>query len=102
MTETLHRDIYPAETFAPDVSEHPTHTRVFVTSSRVQVWRETADGGPELMLDEAITGEVPQRDRSTQFGELRIETARGPVYVTQGRGCGCGSPLKALDAPGAW
>ena len=82
----LHRDIHPAETFAPDVHEHPVQSRVFVTADRVQVWRESEGGGPELMIDEPITGEVPQRDRSTQFGELRIDTARGPVYVTQGRG----------------
>jgi hypothetical protein len=95
--ERLHRDIFPAEVFAPGLLEHPQKARVFVTTNRLVVMGEAG-----TVIDEPITGEVPQRTRATLQGELRVETAKGTVYVTRGEGCGCKSSLKGVDPPVPW
>lgn len=100
--ERLHRDIYPAEVLAPGQLEHPRKARVFITDSRLLVWSSTASGTPDVLIDEAITGDVPQRTRATLQGEMRVETAKGTVFVTRGEGCGCKDRLRSVDPPVPW
>ena len=103
MSELLHRDVFPAEVFIARTGEHKLAARAFVTSHRLVVYAVGPTGTPERVLDAALTGPAPERDRGTQgVGELEISTADGPVFVTRDSGCGCGSALKALDAPVSW
>jgi hypothetical protein len=100
--EILYRDCFPVETYAAHVHGAPMHpTRVFVTSERVQVWKEV-DRQPVLLAESKVTGTPVERDRGTLTGQLKVETVDGPVYVTKGRGCGCGSVLLALARPCDW
>ena len=103
-SERLHRDIHPAEViFRGGYDRHPTRCRVMVTSERVIVWAQTGpNASPEIIVDDPIAGDVPARDRSTQFGELVIETEQGTLIVAKGEGCGCRSPLKYVQPPVAW
>lgn len=97
MTEKLHLEVFPANVFAPKHSEFDqTQAKVFVTDRRVIVWVE---GSGEPIVDEAITGTVPQATLASLPGELRLDTVTGPVFVTRGQGCGCRSPLRLIDAP---
>jgi hypothetical protein len=106
--ETLRRDIFPAEVYVPYLGRGPMLARVFVTDRRVIVW--TAEPAaplpgwksPVRLVDEPVVGDLPARDRGSFFGQLRVDTASGPVHVTKAGGCGCGSPLKALSAPVGW
>lgn len=104
--ERLHLDIWPAEVFHPDAREVPFRARVFVTDRRVVVWTtDVVDGRetvPRIHTDVAYTNDPPERQRGTFHGQLRLETDQGTVYVTRATGCGCGSPLKALDPPSGW
>ena len=102
-TERLMRDVVPAEVHAPGHSPHVQQSaRVFVTDRRVQVW-VTGPDGPVALVDEALTGPVPERNRGTLGREqLHLETAAGPVHVSRGRGCGCGGGLRQVDPPAAW
>ena len=45
---------------------------------------------------EANRGTLPNAAR------LEIRTDEGTAWVNRGRGCGCGSPLRALASPIAW
>jgi hypothetical protein len=56
-------------------------------------------GTPELLVDEPITGPRPEAHRGTQGGPFTIETETGMIHVERAHGCGCGSPLRALDPP---
>jgi hypothetical protein len=101
--ERLRRDVKNAEVFAPGVADAPwRRTRVFLTSHRLIVWTADEVGRPSKLLDEPVSGDVPQADRGTLQGGMTLHTARGDVHVTRGGGCGCGSVLNALDAPVGW
>jgi hypothetical protein len=99
-TERLHRDHFPVEVYAPHLVDAPRAGRVFITNQRIQLWIDSA-GVPKLAMDERVLEEV-ERDRGSLFGQIKVETVGGPVYVTKGRGCGCHSPLKALSPPVSW
>jgi hypothetical protein len=100
-TEILARDCFPVETYAVHIAAAPIHpTRVFVTSERIQVWSEV-DRQPVLLTEAKITEPV-ERDRGTLQGQIKVETELGPIFVTKGRGCGCGSSLRALSRPCDW
>jgi hypothetical protein len=75
--------------------------RVFVTSARVVAWHENR-GRLAIVLDEPHTSTV-QPDRGTLRTTLDLQVADGVVWVNRGsRGCGCGSPLKAISPPVGW
>jgi hypothetical protein len=98
--EVLARDVFPAEVLMPD--GRVLIGRAFITSHRLVVWREHPRGvldGEDAYLAEP--GSVA-RDRGSLVGRLQIELDSGTAVVNRGRGCGCGSPLKALSAPVPW
>lgn len=78
--------------------------RVFITSHRLIAWG-TEDRTPVKVLDVELAEpfSVPA-DRSTlKRGQLECRLTDGTTaWVNRGRGCGCGSPLKALRAPVSW
>ncbi|MDE1904821.1 MAG: hypothetical protein KGH75_00030 [Rhodospirillales bacterium] len=99
----LLRDVFPAEVSLPRSGGHHLAARAFVTDGRIIVYAAPDRKTPQVVLDEPYTSEPPTRSRNTLgAGELRFDTALGPVFVAQDSGCGCGSPLKALDPPVAW
>lgn len=98
----LHRDIYPAKVFAPDVATHERIGRVFITDTHVVVFAADGNNVPSEFFRARITGAVPERDRGTGQKGFQLETESGPVYIERAGGCGCGSSLKALDGPVAW
>jgi hypothetical protein len=101
--ERMLRDVQRAEVFAPDVHNAPKRaTRVFITTERIVVWQTDDQNRPTVFLDSRITGELPQADRATLVGQLRIETEDGDVHITRARGCMCGSSLLALSPPIPW
>lgn len=101
--ETLCRDVYPAEVLFPgDVLV--TDVRVFVTTHRLLVFRVGADRRCEVAYDLPLTvpGAVPASMDTMRQGRLECPIADGTAWVNLGRGCGCGSPLKALGSPIGW
>jgi hypothetical protein len=99
--EMLARDHFPVEIYAPHVSPVPHLGRVFITTERVIVWTRDADGRVSKLLEEPVLEPV-ERDRGTLRGQVSVQTAGGPIYVTRASGCGCGNPLKALAPPVCW
>jgi hypothetical protein len=107
--ELLRRDVHPAEVLMPS-GALIREARVFVTTERVLVYRN--QGGIKLVqeLYLAEPGCITAARGSLNGGRLemtcRFDLSDGeqllPVYVNQGAGCGCGSPLKALAPPVGW
>lgn len=95
--ELLRRDIHPAEVLTPDGSVL-TKCRVFVTNRRLIVYK--AVGTP--LVDVEIEPDSVPADRGSLFGQLECVASTGTYWVNRGRGCGCGSPLKAMGAPVPW
>jgi hypothetical protein len=99
--ETLRRDVHPGEILMPD-GTMLTSLRVFVTTHRLvayQVRDRTIKRVVDLELVEP--GSVPLDHQTLGRGRLECVTPEGTAWVNQGRGCGCGSPLKALS-PTCW
>jgi len=95
----LLRDHFPVEVFAPHVDPSPLgRCRAFITTDRIRVYSDRS-GKVELVVDEKLEGERPERSRNTLFGQLHVQTEAGMVHLTAARGCGCGSALKALTPP---
>lgn len=100
-TERLLRDVHPAEVL---VGERLIRdARVFLTSRRLLVFTAGSAG-----IERALEIEVRQpcgvdANRGTLQGRLEIPLPDDTtVLVNPGRGCGCGSPLKALGPPVGW
>jgi hypothetical protein len=109
--ETLRRDVHPGEILMPD-GTMLTSLRVFVTTHRLvayQVQDRTIKRVVNLKLIEP--GSVPLDHQTLGRGRLECRVYQladddtidgvGTAWVNQGRGCGCGSPLKALS-PTCW
>jgi len=99
--EVLRRDVHPAEVACPD-GNVIRDCRAFATTHRLIVWGEQ-DRKPEAVLDVELSepGSVPASLISL-VGALECVTPNGTYWVNRGRGCGCGSVLKALGAPVGW
>jgi len=101
--ERLHRDMFPIEAYVPHANPRPQTARAFITDRRIQVYVEDqATHASQLLVDEPITGDVPeplrgQHDRGR--GQLTVQTPSGLVYLTPATGCGCGSSLRYLAPP---
>ena len=96
------RDTY-AEVWAPEYHPNPVRGRVFVTDQRVIVYTAGEGGGLRKLIEEPITGALPQRTRATQpVMQMELETAGGRIEVQPNGDCGCGTALKALDPPADW
>lgn len=81
-----------------------TGLRVFITTHRLLAYRARPDRSIEPVLDEALSQPctVPG-SRGSLFGQLEVRLAdESTAWVNPGRGCGCGSPLRALGAPVGW
>jgi hypothetical protein len=100
--DRLHRDVFPSEVAMPDGTVI-RDARVFVTNSRLLAYQVNAGRIVRVLdveLEQPVT--VP-RDRGTLRGCLEARLADGSTaWINQGRGCGCGSPLKALASPVGW
>lgn len=101
MTETLHRDVHPAEIVLGD--RVLTGLRVFVTTQRLLAYQAVAGRiEPILELEVSEPVSVPA-DRASLRGRLEVRLADGrTAWVNRGQGCGCGSVLKALSPPVGW
>lgn len=78
-----------------------TACRVFVTTNRLLAY-QMVDGAISRTVDMQIVPESVPADRGSLFGSLECAGPDGTAWVNRGRGCGCGSPLKALGPPIAW
>ena len=104
LDEFLVRDIHPAEVLLPD-GKLLTRCRVFVTSKRVQVWRENLQRMPFLEVEITLADPdsvVESKATMMRNDRLEIVGLHGHAYINKGRGCDCGSSLKALSAPASW
>lgn len=102
--ETLHRDVYPAEVAMPDGSVL-TGVHVFVTSHRLLVYGETGQRQVGLIFgaDLETPRSVPASMDTMRAGQLECKLGvGGTAWINVGRGCGCGSPLKAMASPVGW
>ena len=101
-SEVLVRDVFPGEVLTPD-GHVIAQCRVFVTSHRLLAFKANAAKQIELVT-ELILSEPKsvQANRGSLQGRLEIVTPEGTAWVNRGRGCGCGSPLKALGSPVPW
>lgn len=102
VNERLCRDVHPAEVLTPDGTVIKG-ARVFATTHRLLVW-QAAGRNVEQTVNIALAepGSVPANRGGLNGGRLECATKDGTFWVNQGRGCGCGSPLKALGAPVSW
>src|ERR1700744_2751649 len=105
-TETLARDVFPAEVAMPD-GRVLRDVRVFATSHRIVAYGVREDGIVALVDSQLLEpGSIPvSRSSLTGSGRLEARTAEGTYWVNRGRGCGCSGPtrvLKALGAPVSW
>lgn len=99
--ELLRRDIHPAEVLLPG-GELLRETRVFVSDRRLLAYK-MRDGHIQRVAELDLAGEAPTPSRaSLNGGNLELDCRIGTVFVNQGAGCGCGSPLKALATPIPW
>ena len=103
--EVLLRDVHPAQVVMPDGSI-VRGARVFVTSRRALIYGVDLATREVLVVgDLAITepGIIPPGKGTLGPSEsLELRTPVGTAWLTRDRGCGCGSPLKALSAPVGW
>ena len=105
LQEVLCRDVHPAELALGD--RVLTDLRVFVTDRRVLAYAMRSgriERVLELMLAEPVAA---SRATLPANAPLRLRVTGGAAEVDEallnrGRGCGCGSPLKALAPPVGW
>jgi hypothetical protein len=102
ITDQLLRDLHPAELTMPD-GQHHTGVRVFITTRRLIAYQMTGTGMTRIADLELADNQVSYSRHQLKAGEnLVVAISDGDVFVNRGRGCGCGSPLKALGRPAAW
>ena len=104
LNEKMARDVFPAEVLMPDGTVI-TGARVFATSHRVLVYTvdDKRNINLEVELHLASPGAIPaSRSDLAPNGRLEVRTENGTAWVNRGRGCGCGSVLKALGSPISW
>ena len=82
-----------------------TKVRVFITTHRMIVWRTDASKSPGICLEVKLAeqGSVCAQQAKLGYGEhIEVTTLNAGYIVNQGRGCMCGSILKALPLPAPW
>ena len=103
--EAMVRDVHPAEVLLPD-GTLIVGCRAFVTTRRFVAFGPTPRSGIEVVADFPVRQPVSTvASLNTLNTTERLEIATedgGTIYVNKGRGCGCHSPLKALDTPAPW
>ena len=97
------RDIYPAEVYETGKGVM-TRVRAFVTTRRLIVWGLDRTGAMEKKLEVELA-EPPGAFASKAVDakdHIEVATLTRGFIINRGRGCGCGSPLKALGVPVPW
>lgn len=101
------RDVFPAEVMLTRDGESTvlTGVRVFVTTDRVTIW--ALDDKKEIVQLHSITGTTteatPSRSTMQEGERFAVAVPNGQhLLINKGRGCGCGSKLKALAPPINW
>lgn len=100
--EVLRREVHPAQILLPD-GQVVSQCKVFVTSHRILVYEREGRSihlAHDLELSEPFS--VPADKGTLTAGQLECVTPDGTAWVSPDRGCGCGSPLKALSSPVPW
>jgi hypothetical protein len=99
--ERMLRDVVPAEVVFND-GTLLTKTRVFLTTSRLIIWREVDDD--LVAIEKPIRFTDAKASRSTLLPTERLEVFGDDftAVVNKGRGCACGSKLKGLAPPINW
>jgi hypothetical protein len=102
--ERMVRDVFPAEVVFTDGTVL-TGVRVFVTTERCMIW--ALDDKKELVNVHALynttTDAKPSRNTLQEGERVAIDVDNlQRLVVNKGRGCGCGSKLKALSPPINW
>lgn len=101
-SEVMRRDVYPAELLLPD-GDLLTGVRVFVTNRRILAYKRV-ENRIVLVREVELADDIPG-DRGTLMAGHRLELTLfdgTKAFVNRGKGCGCGSPLKALAPPVGW
>lgn len=104
VAEVLLRDVHPAEVVLPDGSILKG-ARAFVTTRRVLIFTVNSEREIELAADLDVTEPdivPPSRATLGPSETIEVRTPAGTAWVNKGHGCGCGSPLKAMDPPVGW
>lgn len=101
--EVLRREVHPAEVLMPDGSM-VRDCKVFITSHRMLVYERGEGRSIRLTHDLELSDpfSVPANKGTLDGGQLECATPDGTAWVNKARGCGCGSPLKALSSPVPW
>lgn len=91
-------DVHPAE-FLDAAGERVAPVRAVLTDQRLRVWRAVGRE-VELVVDEPV-GRVVLESRHPRIGQpIDVPlTAGGSVQLVRAKGCGCGSPLRAIRPP---
>jgi hypothetical protein len=100
-TERLSRDVHPVDVVGDQLDSVYVNARVLVTSSRLLIFTAT-DGRIAEPVELALTEPIAASRGTLNGGRLELQTEVGTVWVNPGRGCGCGSPLKAMARPLDW
>ena len=97
------RDVHPAEVVLSD-GRVLTGVRAFLTTQRLIVWKLNASKECEKVIEMSVKFTDVQASRSTLGAGERLEvfSDEATAIINRGRGCGCGSPLKALSTPIRW
>lgn len=103
--EILCRDVYPAEVLEVGNDSLMTKVRVFITSHRMIVWRADGNGTPGIYLEVKLAEPFSVSQCQAKLGtneRIEVATLTKGFIINQGRGCGCGTKLKALGQPAPW
>lgn len=103
-SETMARDVFPAEVYAIGGGVL-TKCRVFITSHRMIVWGLGRGGVVEKKLEVELAeplGVFASRSVLGPRESIEVATLTKGYIVNKGRGCNCGSSLKALAPPAPW
>jgi hypothetical protein len=104
MTESLVRDIYPADVV--EVGGRVwSKCRAFITTERLVVWKKDRQGVLDKVLDVKLAepGSITASAENEPAFAIEIATLTRGYLVNKGHGCRCrGGSLLALNPPAAW
>jgi hypothetical protein len=93
--------VFPAEVLLSDGSLL-IGVRAFVTTERLIVWREFEGQSPGIVLEMRLAEPGSIQPSHDQSERVEIAGLTSWAILNRGRGCGCGSKLKALGSPVPW
>ena len=98
------RDIHPAEVVTKKGAVL-TGARVFLTNKRCAVWvadRESGRLSKPIEFEVVESDAVPSRNTLGEGERIEVVGLVEGLIINKGKGCGCGSKLKALNPPINW